>query len=236
MAKKEIKRKIKRVSYRKLNDGFKIPNDMFKFITNGYDFKVYCYLCSKFNPDLNYVDVSYKTISKDSSVDLTTVQRRINNLKNMGLISVKQNENGNNCYFINFIIDETEYEVKKQQTAIELFGKDIFDEDVEVLTEEEYNNMYKKPPRKEIVFLDKLEGVIGKIGIRQYRVFNYRIDYYIPNLNIAIEYDENDHKNYTYEQQEGRQKKIEKELGCRFIRISDKNSDEFNIECIISNL
>ena len=67
-------------------------------------------------------------------------------------------------------------------------------------------------------------------------MFNYRIDYYIPNLNIAIEYDENDHKNYTYEQQEGRQKKIEKELGCRFIRISDKNTDEFNIDFIISNL
>ena len=178
MAKKEIKRKIKRMSYKALDGNFtQIANTMFKYIPNG-----------------------------------------------------------NNCYFINFIIDETEYEVKKQPTAIELFGKDIYDEDVEVLTEEEYNNMYKKPPRKEIVFLDKLEGVIGKIGIRQYRVFNYRIDYYIPNLNIAIEYDENDHKNYTYEQQEGRQKKIEKELGCRFIRISDKNTDEFNIDFIISNL
>lgn len=32
----------------------------------------------------------------------------------------------------------------------------------------------------------------------------------MPYFNIAIEYDENNHKNYTYEQQEGRQKEIEK--------------------------
>ena len=78
----------------------------------------------------------------------------------------------------------------------------------------------------------KENNIDNKYGIEYTKVG----DYYIPNLNIAIEYDENDHKNYTYEQQEGRQKKIEKELGCRFIRISDKNTDEFNIDFIISNL
>jgi very-short-patch-repair endonuclease len=65
---------------------------------------------------------------------------------------------------------------------------------------------------------------------------SYRIDYYIKDLNIAIEYDENEHKNYTYEQQELRQAEIEKELGCRFIRVSDKNSDEYNIGLIIKEL
>lgn len=44
----------------------------------------------------------------------------------------------------------------------------------------------------------------------QYKVLNYRIDFFMPYFNIAIEYDENNHKNYTYEQQEGRQKEIEK--------------------------
>lgn len=58
---------------------------------------------------------------------------------------------------------------------------------------------------------------------------NYRIDYYIPSLNIAIEYDENEHTNYTYEQHNGRQDYIESKLGCKFIRVSDKYS--INIAC-----
>ena len=94
-------------------------------------------------------------------------------------------------------------------------------------------------PRKELEFLDKLKTSLIPFdikGINQYTVLNYRIDYYIPNLNIAIEYDENDHKNYSYEAQEGRQKEIEKELGCRFIRVSDKNSDEYNIGLVIKGI
>ena len=30
--------------------------------------------------------------------------------------------------------------------------------------------------------------------------------------------------------------KIEKELGCRFIRISDKNTDEYNIGYVIKEI
>ena len=100
---------------------------------------------------------------------------------------------------------------------------------------------YKKVTtiRKEIVFLDKLEEALksfNSIGIRQYRVEGYRIDYYIKELNIAIEYDENGHANYAYEKEEGRQKEIENKLDCSFIRISDKNSDEYNIGYVIKEL
>lgn len=67
-------------------------------------------------------------------------------------------------------------------------------------------------------------------------MLTYRIDYYIPSLNIAIEYDENNHKNYTYEQHELRQKLIERELGCKFIRVNDSNSDEYNIGQVIKGV
>lgn len=94
--------------------------------------------------------------------------------------------------------------------------------------------------RKEITFFDKLLKVSEGIGFnieRQYRVLSYKLDGYILNYNIAIEYDEeSSHKKYTYEDEEGRQSKIEKELGCKFIRVSDKNSDEFNIGLIIKEL
>ena len=52
-------------------------------------------------------------------------------------------------------------------------------------------------------------------------------------MNIAIEYDENGHASYKYEEYEDRQKEIEKELGCKFIRVTDKESDECNIGLVI---
>ena len=93
--------------------------------------------------------------------------------------------------------------------------------------------------RKETLFIDKLEKSLKPFcvkGIEQYPILTYRIDFYIPSLNIAIEYDENNHASYTYEQHELRQELIEKELGCRFIRVNDKESDEYNIGYIIKEM
>ena len=93
--------------------------------------------------------------------------------------------------------------------------------------------------RKEIEFIDKLERALlafDVTGKKQHKVLNYKIDYYIPSLNVAIEYDENGHKYYTYEAHELRQELIQKELGCRFIRVTDEKNDEFNIGLVIKEL
>ena len=93
---------------------------------------------------------------------------------------------------------------------------------------------------KEIEFLDILETQLKAIGIcnfeRQYQVLHYRLDLYIHELNIAIEYDENEHKHYNYEQHELRQKQIEKELGCKFIRVADNLDNLSNSAIVISQL
>ncbi|WP_195515403.1 Bro-N domain-containing protein [Paraclostridium bifermentans] len=105
------------------------------------------------------------------------------------------------------------------------------------------DNYYLIINSKELNFLSKLEeslkAILPKINMKfQYCCCNnkYKIDCYIPSLDIAIEYDEDDHKGYTYEKQEGRQDEIEKELGCRFIRVSDKNTDEYNIGYVIKEI
>lgn len=93
--------------------------------------------------------------------------------------------------------------------------------------------------RKELEFIDQLEETLkpfNLVGIRQYKVESYKIDYYIPSLNIAIEYDENDHQSYSYESQEGRQEEIEDILKCRFIRVTDKNTNNFNIGLVIKEM
>lgn len=56
--------------------------------------------------------------------------------------------------------------------------------------------------------------------VRQYQVLNYRIDFYIPELNIAVEYDEHQHKRVKIEEADAiREAEIKRELGCVFIRV-----------------
>ena len=102
-----------------------------------------------------------------------------------------------------------------------------------------YNIVLIALSRDEIEFLDLLESVLESFGyncIRQYKCNSYRIDLYIEDLKVAIEYDENSHNGYSYESQEGRQKEIEESLGCRFIRVGDKNSHAYNVGLIMKQL
>jgi len=52
----------------------------------------------------------------------------------------------------------------------------------------------------------------------QYIVRNYRIDFYFPKLNLAVEYDENHHR-FQFIEDMKRQKEIIKLIGCKFIRV-----------------
>ena len=59
--------------------------------------------------------------------------------------------------------------------------------------------------------------------VEQYWVDNYRIDLYIPLYNIAIEIDEKEHK-YKQDYDKMRQKYIENQILCKFIRINEGES------------
>ena len=117
----------------------------------------------------------------------------------------------------------------ENKSSLLLWFKDHADKEVDII-------LYNRP---EIYFIDELEQVLCGMdikGIRQYPILSYRIDYYIPSLKLAIEYDEGDHKYYTYENQELRQKNIENELKCTFIRLSDSNSNLYNIGLVMSQI
>jgi len=82
--------------------------------------------------------------------------------------------------------------------------------------------MYPTIGMLEKQIIDEIERVFGCVMLRQYRVCGYFVDGYIPEKKVAIEVDEPRHfkidGNYTVRDIR-RQKEIEKELGCRFIRI-----------------
>ena len=53
----------------------------------------------------------------------------------------------------------------------------------------------------------------------QYNVLSYKIDSYFLDYKLAIEIDENGHRDRNIDNEMKRQKIIEQELGCKFIRI-----------------
>ena len=54
----------------------------------------------------------------------------------------------------------------------------------------------------------------------QYSVLGYRTDLYFHDYKLAVEVDEKDYKDRSIDHEIKRQKAIEKELGCEFIRIN----------------
>ena len=69
----------------------------------------------------------------------------------------------------------------------------------------------------------------------QYRVLNYKIDLYFLDYKLAIEVDEKGHEDRRIDYEIKRQKAIEKEVSCEFIRI---NPDEkiFNVFKVINEI
>ena len=62
----------------------------------------------------------------------------------------------------------------------------------------------------------------------QYSVLGYRIDLYFHDYKLAIEVDEKGHKDRNIDHEIQRPKALEKEPGCKFIRI-DPDKEDFNI-------
>lgn len=112
----------------------------------------------------------------------------------------------------------------------------IMNEYFEINSDDEYIHFVQN---KEIRFRNQLSTILDKFKIRyqfQYPIFQYRIDIYLPDFNIAIEYDENAHRYYTYEEQELREIRIVNKLGCRFIRVTDEYSIDKAVSIILSEL
>lgn len=94
--------------------------------------------------------------------------------------------------------------------------------------------------RFEDSFVSKLSETLDVIGYQlntQYNVLGYKLDGYIEELNIAIEYDEGQHSiasNNELDKQ--RQLQIYKKIGCKFIRCDYMNTDAYNIGLVIKEI
>lgn len=94
--------------------------------------------------------------------------------------------------------------------------------------------------RFEVSFGDMLVEALKELEINvisQYIVDNYKIDFYIPKHNIAVEYDEQQHFVVTNQKKDlERQKYIEDKLGCKFIRCDYRDSDIKNVMKVVKEM
>lgn len=100
----------------------------------------------------------------------------------------------------------------------------IDDEGIEIIKNKYRFNI--RSARFEYKYLNEIEDFLNIIDIdyiEQYQVGDCRIDLYIPKYNIAIEIDEEEHK-YKQEYDKIRQKYIEKQIHCKFIRVNEGES------------
>lgn len=94
--------------------------------------------------------------------------------------------------------------------------------------------------RFEISFGKLLTEALGEFGLEiipQYRVDNYRVDFYIPSKNIAVEYDEQQHFTKPNQKNDSeRQKHIESKLRCKFVRCDYRDNDIKNVVKVIKEV
>ena len=89
--------------------------------------------------------------------------------------------------------------------------------------------------RKETEFMNDLRLFFSPIGVEvlsQYYIGLYRVDFYIPSMNLVIEYDEKDHKGYDSKIEHLRERFILDKLNCSILRVSDKNENSYNLGLI----
>ena len=134
------------MSYKALDGNFtQIANTMFKYIPNGNNFKIYCYLCYRFNRDFDYSFPSIQTIVKDTGLSKSTVTRGIKWLEEQRFIKKYKKEGSewmNNCYFIKYVVEELE-EVESDEEIIIEEWEDDDDWEIVEISEVEYDNNEK---------------------------------------------------------------------------------------------
>lgn len=112
---------------------------------------------------------------------------------------------------------------------------------IDEISRDKFNGNQVMPSynKKSCIFFDKLEKELGwngsyatKNGEHQIKELGYFVDYYEPNKNIVIEWDERNHYNVdgTLKNEDFvRQNQIENLIKCKFFRIDQRKFDEIKV-------
>lgn len=123
----------------------KIANTMFKNIENIYAFKVYCYLCCRYNNQYQYAFPSLSTISEECHISLSSVKRAIKYLEDYRFVVKYKRKEGewyNNCYYVRYVVEDKEENHKQEENIIESLEEILADElerEIEIFVDEDGN-------------------------------------------------------------------------------------------------
>lgn len=102
------------------------------------------------------------------------------------------------------------------------------------------NNELRISCRKETEFFGLLKNILIPFNIEiklQMYINQYKVDCYIPKLNIIIEYDEQkNHISYNKDSEKKRELVIKNKLGCNIIRVSDEYNHGINCGKVMKEL
>lgn len=117
--------------------------------------------------------------------------------------------------------------------------KGISQEQLNALGIDDLNVVFKNT-RFETSFIDMLEEALLELeitGFRQFNVDGYRLDFFIPDYNLAIEYDEEQHYSEANRHADNlRQAYVENKIGAKFIRCDYRDSDIKNVMKVIKEV
>jgi len=161
----------------------------------------------------------------------------------------------NKVFYNNFFIKSFYKDSRGREKPIFLLDKEGFKiyvdnkrKDVNLSNLLEYANnifMYEctsvvLSSRFEDSFNVKLKEALKPLGYSlktQLHILNYFVDFYIPEVNLVVEYDEHHHNTSTNTEKDNlRQKEIEQKLHCSFVRCSYVESDAFNIGVVFKSI
>ena len=190
---------------------------------------------SEANEEKRFIELKHKSLMEKIRTELKVLETlNLDNKNHITLTTYKDiQERTQPCYELDsqglkFLIDTTK--TKDRIPLIDIYNK---------ISNSKELYIYKE--KKEYKFIGALMDSLKGIGIEKsipeyYCCSKYRIDLYLPELNIAIEYDENNHRGYSYEQQERRQIEIEENLKCKFIRVNSEDGLFYNIGYCIKEI
>lgn len=147
-----------------------------------------------------------------------------------------------NEYFDKYKRKQTAFSITKEGFLLltsSYRGGDVLEKKMQILSGA---NMVPPslPERKEIEFFlelsQSLKGFKEDLTLcQQYSALEYKVDGYIKELNLAIEYDESYHI-YIEKEDSIRQNQIEKVLNCRFLRLSSEDANAKNIGLVFGEM
>lgn len=177
----------------------------------------------------------FPTISNIDYLEILKHNRLTSILKSQGLYKQTGARSSKQTF-----LDEEIFSFLKVTSNAESYSKMIMSIPIDNILDLVYSGFEKdnnENVKGEKIYLEYFNSLLnGIVTVKhQYPVLGYRLDVFIPELNIAIEYDEKQHNtSHNYERDLKRENKIKSHLGCDFFRIDERYDIIDQIEKIAS--